>query len=203
MSEHSALKSNQQSSAQDSPAKDSVRQVKEKGSTMTGRVFGGRSTGLLGSYDQGSYVLRTHQYSLFGGLTPYSDPLPKSGMMRNGHVYQLNNAAHPTSANEHSLLHTPTTMDAKTSGYQKKEFSYGKLGCLAQQLEGGHLKLPTPTCQDAKNDGSPSQFRRNSLPLNAIVHLIEPSGPGSLLSPLFVEEMMGFEMNYTAIEESD
>ena len=125
---------------------------------------------MLGSYDPGSYVLRTRQYSLFGGLTPFSDPLPKSGMMRNGHVYQLKNAEHPTSANEHSLLHTPTGMDAKTSGYQKKELSYGKLGCLAQQLEGGHIKMP---------------------------------GPGSLLNPLFVEEMMGFEMNYTVIEESD
>jgi hypothetical protein len=30
---------------------------------------------------------------------------------------------------------------------------------------------PTPTTQDASNDGGPSQFERNSLPLNAAVKL--------------------------------
>jgi len=32
--------------------------------------------------------------------------------------------------------------------------------------------LPTPTCQDAKNNGGASQFERNSLPLNAEVTLL-------------------------------
>ncbi len=33
----------------------------------------------------------------------------------------------------------------------------------------GSSSWPTPTCQDASNDGGPSQFERNSLPLNAAV----------------------------------
>ena len=37
--------------------------------------------------------------------------------------------------------------------------------------EKGSSSLPTPTAQDAKNDGGPSQFRRNSLPLNALVKM--------------------------------
>jgi hypothetical protein len=32
--------------------------------------------------------------------------------------------------------------------------------------------LPTPTVQDGANTGGPSQFDRNSLPLNALVMLL-------------------------------
>jgi len=32
----------------------------------------------------------------------------------------------------------------------------------------GEVLLPTPTCQDGSNTGGPSQFERNSLPLNAL-----------------------------------
>ena len=35
--------------------------------------------------------------------------------------------------------------------------------------------LPTPTANDAKNNGSPSNWRRNSLPLNTIVLLATPT----------------------------
>jgi DNA (cytosine-5)-methyltransferase 1 len=31
--------------------------------------------------------------------------------------------------------------------------------------------LPTPTQQDSENDGGPSQYQRNSIPLNALVKL--------------------------------
>jgi hypothetical protein len=34
------------------------------------------------------------------------------------------------------------------------------------------LSLPTPTTQDAKNNGGPSQFERNTLPLNAEVLML-------------------------------
>lgn len=32
--------------------------------------------------------------------------------------------------------------------------------------------LPTPTTQDGANNGGPSQFERNSLPLNAVATLL-------------------------------
>src|SRR6185312_214986 len=39
------------------------------------------------------------------------------------------------------------------------------------EIESSSL-LPTPTCQDRKNNGGPAQMRRNTLPLNAVVALL-------------------------------
>ena len=39
-------------------------------------------------------------------------------------------------------------------------------------LESGGALLPTPTAQDGANNGGPSQFQRNTLPLNAEVKLL-------------------------------
>jgi hypothetical protein len=89
---------------------------------------------------------------------------------------------------------------------------------------------PTPTAQDAANDGGPSQFDRNSLPLNAAVKkwptptarlgehrgpqakrylnparsndlddAVAASGTPGSLNPTFVEYLMGFPRDWTAI----
>lgn len=51
------------------------------------------------------------------------------------------------------------------------------------------LLLPTPTCQDAKNNGSQSQQNRNSKPLNAVA--------GGALNPPWVEWLMGWPIGWT------
>jgi hypothetical protein len=48
---------------------------------------------------------------------------------------------------------------------------------------------PTPTAQDAKNNGSPSQMVRNTKPLNAEV--------GGQLNPTWVEWLMGWSAGWT------
>lgn len=48
----------------------------------------------------------------------------------------------------------------KIGGYSSPDFS----PTLEQAV-----KFPTPTVQDAENNGGPSQFKRNTLPLNAMV----------------------------------
>ena len=48
---------------------------------------------------------------------------------------------------------------------------------------------PTPTAQDAKNNGSPSQMVRNTKPLNAEV--------GGQLNPTWVEWLMGWPLGWT------
>lgn len=90
---------------------------------------------------------------------------------------------------------------------------------------GGSPLLPTPTKQDAANNGGPAQFRRNSLPLNAYVKLYPTptrrdalGGPGTSpkrtggknlrtvaqeqfgdykLSPRWVEWLMGLPKDWT------
>jgi hypothetical protein len=53
--------------------------------------------------------------------------------------------------------------------------------------------LPTPTTQDAKNNGSQSQMERNSLPLNAVA--------GGKLNPEWVEWLMGYPAGWTDLKD--
>ena len=49
--------------------------------------------------------------------------------------------------------------------------------------------LPTPTVQDASNNGGPSQMERNTPPLNAVA--------GGALNPTWVEWLMGWPLGWT------
>jgi hypothetical protein len=53
---------------------------------------------------------------------------------------------------------------------------------------------PTPTVQDSANNGGPSQFRRNSLPLNAQVKLDQKTT--GALNPQWVAWLMGYPTEY-------
>ena len=53
--------------------------------------------------------------------------------------------------------------------------------------------LPTPTTQDASNNGGASQYNRNSLPLNAEI--------GGALNPTWVEWLMGYPEGWTDCED--
>jgi hypothetical protein len=51
---------------------------------------------------------------------------------------------------------------------------------------------PTPTAQDASNNGGDSQYERNSLPLNAVI--------GGALNPTWVEWLQGFPLGWTEVD---
>ena len=86
-------------------------------------------------------------------------------------------------------------------------------------LESAVKLWPTPTVQDGKNNAGPSQYERNSYPLNVAVALYptpdvgaakgrgmasaeERSRLGGSLSPNFVEWLMMFPKDWTKIERS-
>lgn len=52
--------------------------------------------------------------------------------------------------------------------------------------------LPTPTCEDAKNNGNASRNNRNMPPLNAVA--------GGALNPTWVEWLMGFPLGWTDLD---
>ena len=62
----------------------------------------------------------------------------------------------------------------------------------AEQVMGVKM-WPTPTTQDAANNGGPSQYKRNSLPLNAAV--------GGSLNPQWVEWLMGYPEGWTDLKD--
>jgi len=56
-----------------------------------------------------------------------------------------------------------------------------------------HVSLfPTPTANDAKNNGAASQMNRNSAPLDVVA--------GGALNPDWVEALQGFPIGWTRLE---
>jgi len=122
----------------------------------------------------------------------------------NRSYFQLAVSAHPTEEIECGLLLTPTSTercehpDDMRARAEKNGYKNGtQYNSLTSQIVYG--MLPTPTTRDYKGARSQEALTKagrnetNSLPDS----FAEP-GKTSQLSPLFVEEMMGFPKNWTA-----
>lgn len=125
---------------------------------------------------------------------------------------------------ERAMWPTPTTPNGGRT--IPKGATYGRNGLTAYkdgkkyQVDLAHVvkMWPTPTVQDASNDGGPSQFERNSVPLNAAVKMwttptADDTGhrkerysqggtalslqAGGSLNPTWVEWLMGFPPGWT------
>jgi hypothetical protein len=83
------------------------------------------------------------------------------------------------------------TPKASTSGpdFAKVERSPGSGLSLPTMV----AMWPTPTTQDASNNGGPSQLDRNTPPLNAVA--------GGSLNPTWVEWLMGYPEGWTDLED--
>ena len=81
----------------------------------------------------------------------------------------------------------PTNLNQRF--YDKKTGRLVQKG-LTQVVE---IFLPTPTTQDAKNNGGQSQMERNSLPINAVA--------GGKLNPEWVEWLMGYPVGWTDLKD--
>ena len=160
------------------------------------RVFGGTWQHLLAEYDQTSSCWRTCQQSLFEEAEKYLEALPKSGMMQNGQLYQLNNLVHPICDEDGFSLPTPTATDPYKHG------SNGLVRLIEKGLKyskGDHRNLPTPTAHLAKEQGSPAEYKRKTKSL--ICHFISEEerqtiGKKARLNPHFVVWMMGFPIDW-------
>ena len=67
-------------------------------------------------------------------------------------------------------LPTPVTADAYTGNLKSSQHKEGSMHSMA--LPHVIAMLPTPTTQDGKNNAGPSQFDRNTKPLNVEAHLL-------------------------------
>jgi hypothetical protein len=108
------------SSPAGSPAKISQSQAtKREWVKAQGRASGQSAPVYLGKFDPITQSLKTSQHSFLetqgDGFSEFSGTYPRSGMMRNGTVYQLPNLARTITEIGSGLLHTPTCNDAKNS----------------------------------------------------------------------------------------
>ena len=153
---------------EDSLARTLVLPEKEQDLMEKGLVFGLNIGDLLGIYDQDMQLWKTSVLSLFADSTEFLVRLPKSGIMRNGRIYEQATWVRRTKENEYGLSLIPTP-----------EASNGSQGAILNDntkivfLKSGKPRktsnLPTPTVTLYKNNTmSPAQTKRNSSLINEI-----------------------------------
>ena len=134
---------------------------------------------------------------------------------------------------ESGLLPTPRSREVAAKMNMKNVLNrISKSGYKSNLEEIVALNLfPTPTTQDSKNDGGPSQFDRNTIPLNAHVKMfptpqasdanksvckaeitsnqhtiaktLATEGHRGALNPMWVEWLMGYPIGWTDCEDSE
>ena len=105
-----------------SPAKTSqFQETEQEYKTEHVPAYGQSAPVCLGSFDLNTPSLKTSQTCLMEsgelGLSEFSGTFPRSGMMRNGTVYQLPNLARTTTEIGSGLWPTPTAHNAKEGAY--------------------------------------------------------------------------------------
>jgi hypothetical protein len=135
-------------------------------------------------------------------------------MMQNGQLYQLHNLALLTCVNDGFALPTPASQSGGMGDIDWKRLDpnkglnqsfYTKQGRVVQKslpVLAQHGLLPTPTCNDAKNNFSPSQLKRNNMYKAIYQGKVGKVtiGKTSRLNPHFVTEMMGFPIGWLDLE---
>jgi hypothetical protein len=109
--------------------------------------------------------------------------LPRSGMYANGTLSQLPTLELCTLGKGSGLWPTPTVFHAQRGNHDEPVGAYlqrvqdhkdGKTKGKPGPSLGIAVRMwPTPTAQDASNDGGPSQQRRHTVPLNAAVKIAD------------------------------
>jgi len=172
------------------------------------QVYGSRCTGSLQNAVRDTHSLKTSGISGLEDLPLFSicctslDTKPQTG------ISTLPTAAAHTYESGHSFSRTGsgrrwcsqvTASSAKCVESQSVRIAESIIrNAIAQdhiqKTNGAWLKkigelLPTPTCQDAKNNAGVAQYDRNTWPLNVIA--------GGSLNPEWVEWLMGWPLGWT------
>ena len=189
-------------------AKTSASQEGEPDWTANAPGCGESSPASFARFDPGSRSWKIPQLSLLGGSESYSETWPRWGMMRGGECSERRTPGHLTAGTGSGLGPTPVASDSEFAGNFKIRPEGAKYPASAHGLrtviyewrngapwKPPTEKFPTPTVQDAANNGGPSQSERNTPPLNAIV--------GGLLNPDWVEWLMGWPVGWTDTTRED
>lgn len=140
----------------------------------------------LASFDQSNCSWRTSQTSLLTDSERFSLTFPRSGMTRNGYVYELPTVGRLTKGIDGGYLATPTCTSNQLAPSMMKHKS-----CRALV----NAMLPTPTAHDAKKGAYPSEYNRNTPGIAVIL--------GGKPNPIFQEWQMGWPINHTALKASE
>lgn len=172
------------SSQVDFLARTSVLQEMESAWKESEAGFSLTSSDSLAIYDHDSFSWKTCQLSLFEALTEFSWSSLRWGMIRDGRLYQPANLEPVIVERDGSYLPTPL---AKEGGTNKSKHKNAQ---RRPQLSTIAKTLPTPMARDWKGSGGKNRQTRNL-----------PRTMGGSLNPRFVEELMGFPIGWTELED--
>jgi hypothetical protein len=128
--------------------------------------------------------------------------------MLNGKIYQQQKLELYTRGKESGLWPTPTKLEIDASKSRKivgnseidkKGRRWGS--SLTTVVKTRKNKFPIPTVHNAKESGSPGDFRRNTVPLGAIVK--QDTEKEGQLNPDWVDWLMGYPIGYTDLENDN
>ena len=166
---------------------------------MIRAISGQRLPDAFASFDPDGCCWRTLQGTFLLALEPFSETWPRSGTMRGGIAYQLRPSARRTYAIECSswrggLMATPTTKANQLAPSMMKHPGCRAIAAL----------LPTPTTVDHRHMTAQAveRARANGQQVRLSGHVQTIGAPGRL-SPLFVEWMMGYPLDWTCLDSED
>lgn len=217
-------------SLRDSHASHSQSQESAKGQT-TAAICGQKPSGLFGKCEHDMRSVKTCQV-LLAGIMDTSDEylmtFPKAGMMLDGELYRRPTWERPISEKGSGYWRSPASSDGEGGIMEMREGKSGHYKLRDHVQEINKHQWPTPTKQDAENDDTPSQQRRNTPPLNVQAHYPTPRAqkiggysserfrptlaqvanggettqqtPKMQLNPRWVEWLMGFPIGWVSLE---
>jgi hypothetical protein len=147
--------------------------------------------GWLEKYDPNTSLWRTAQCSFIEDLNESSVTLPRSGMTRDGLLWELPTLERHTNETGSGSWPTPQASDNRPRATANSTARRIKLGKQVS-LEAAVKFWPTPTAHNAKEGGFPSEHNRNTPTLSAQA--------GGSLNPTWVEWLMGWPLEWTDLK---
>lgn len=146
---------------------------REQASKGSGPACGKKWRGSLAKYDPSARTWRTHQVSLFEGLTECSVIFPTWGLMRDGELWEQLIPDFPMRDNALGSWPTPKARDYKSGGTDPAKVQ----ARIDRRKNQGVIDLP-----------------------DAAVHRLWRPGFSGLLNPSFSEAIMDWPIGWTACE---
>lgn len=204
-------------SAEDSRVRISALLEREPDWLASAAAYGSSTPELLARFDLDSLSWRTSQRCLVEGLETFSETWPRSGMMLNGTAYRLPPLVPLTKEIASGLLPTPEASNTKaialrSGGRSPRNFlapiptptvngNYNRKGLSPASGDGlatWVAKFPTPTARDFRSPGRSRLERTGSKAGECL-----PQAVGGQLNPTWVEWLMGFPAEWTALDSSE
>jgi hypothetical protein len=184
---------------------------------MTQDTYGHGSETPLAHYDQSTQSWRmSEDISLWGDYKSLEN-LPKSGMTRNGVLYQQQEWVRPIDENASSLWPTPTAVNRAMEGnvrMYRAKIEVGEMteqeanAILGKSVWEAHSKIPamwpTPTYGKlAGGTGGMQQIEAKYLAgeITSEERRAMRAGNGGKLNPMWVEWLMGFPIGWTDLKD--